>query len=102
VATISLFYFSRPSYTQIQRVLKMHHPCFFIGFLGMSTSIFGQAMGALALFGLTVGLPVGCSACAQSAGIRTIGLPTPATSADVKDAMAAVTGYTNQQHDIRP
>jgi len=62
-------------------------------------------MGELALLGLTVAallLPVGCSACTQPAGIRTIGLPSPTTSADVKEGMAAVTGYTNQQHDIRP
>ena len=31
---ISLFYFSAPSYTQKERVLKMHHPCFFYRVFG--------------------------------------------------------------------
>ena len=34
MATITLFYFSRPSYTQTEQVLKMHHPGFFYRLFG--------------------------------------------------------------------
>lgn len=69
----------------------------------MSPAIFGQAMGAFALFGLTVPalrFPVRCTAGHHSAGYATIGLPAPATPADVKSSMTATTDNGNQQHDF--
>jgi hypothetical protein len=48
---ISLFYFSKPSYTQTQQVLKMHHPCFFYRLFGHVDVDFRPGDGRACPFG---------------------------------------------------
>jgi hypothetical protein len=65
----------------------------------MPTTVFGQAVGLFAFFGLSVALlrfAVRCTASGIPTGITTIRLSTPATPAYTKSDVAPATRYKYQ------